>query len=129
MTKYEKLKKDPESFLSLIGYTLDEFCSFLPYFSKCFMEYVQNWTLEGKRRKKRKYTSYKNSAFESVEDMLPFILMDLRKASTQDVHGALFEMSQPNANKWIHRTWTDIKPCVVSTWGVALKRNRTGQSK
>ena len=103
MTKYEKLKKDPRSFLSLTGYTLDEFCSLLPYFSKCFMEFVQNWTLEGKPRKKRKYTPYKNSAFESVEDMLLFILIYLRKASTQDMHGALFEMSQPNANKWIHR--------------------------
>ena len=32
-----------------------------------------------------------------------FILVYLRKATTQDVQGELFGMSQPIANKWIHR--------------------------
>ena len=32
-----------------------------------------------------------------------FILIYLRKAMTQDVLGELFGMSEPVANKWIHR--------------------------
>ena len=39
----------------------------------------------------------------SFEDKLLFILVCLRKATTQDVLGELFGMSQPIANKWIHR--------------------------
>ena len=38
-----------------------------------------------------------------TEDKLLFILVYLRKATTQDVQGELFGMSQPIANKWIHR--------------------------
>ena len=34
--------------------------------------------------------------------MLLFILMYLRKAMTQDVLGAVFDMDQPVANKWVH---------------------------
>ena len=37
-----------------------------------------------------------------MEDKLLFILIYLRHAWTQDVHGLFFNMSQPEANKWIH---------------------------
>lgn len=36
--KNEKLMKNPRGILSLTGYTLDEYCSLLPYFLKCLME-------------------------------------------------------------------------------------------
>ena len=68
-----------------------------------FLEFVQTNTLDGEPRKKRKYTSYNNSFIPSIEDKLLFILIYLRKAVTQDVLGQLFGVSQPIANKWIHR--------------------------
>ncbi len=103
MTRYETLKTQPKRFLSLTGYTSEEFSALLPSFSKRFLEFVETQTLDGKRRKKRRYTLYKNSCLPTREDQLLFILIYLRKAMTQDVLGELFGMSQPVANKWIHR--------------------------
>ena len=103
MTRYETLKNKPKRFLSLTGYTLEEFSALAPYFSKRFLASVETKTLEGKDRKKRRYTHYKNSCLPSLEDKLLFILIYLRQAMTQDVLGELFGTSQRVANKWIHR--------------------------
>ncbi len=102
MIRYEVLKEKPKQLLSLTGFTPEEFSTLLPAFSKCFSVFVRTKTLDGKDRKKRQYSLYKNSCFSSVEDMLLFILIYLRKAMTQDVLGAVFGIDQPVANKWIH---------------------------
>ena len=102
MIRYEVLKNKPKQLLSLTGFTPEEFSTLLPVFSKRFSGFVETKTLEGKDRKKRQYTLYKNSCFSSLEDMLLFILIYLRKAMTQDVLGAVFGIDQPVANKWIH---------------------------
>ena len=99
MTRYETLKDKPKRFLSLTGYTLEEFSALVPYFSKRFLASIETKTLEGKDRKKRRYTHYKNSCLPSLEDKLLFILIYLRQAMTQEV----LETSQPVVNKWIHR--------------------------
>ena len=104
MTRYDTLKNKPKRFLSLTGYTLAEFTALVPHFTQRFLRVVETQTLEGNQpRKKRRYTSYKNSCLLSFEDKLVFILIYLRQATTQDVLGELFGMSQPLANKWIHR--------------------------
>ena len=103
MMRYETLKHKPKRFLSLTGYTLEEFSALLPYFSKRFLASVETKTLEGKHRKKRRYTCYKNGCLPTFEDKLLFILIYLRKAMTQDILAELFGTSQPVANKWIHR--------------------------
>ena len=87
MTTYENLKDKPKRFLALTGYTLEqEFLALLPHFSKCFLEFVETHTLDGSRRKKRKYTCYKNGCLPSFEDKFSFDL-------TQEVFG----MAQPVA--------------------------------
>ena len=74
MTRYETLKDKPKRFVSLTGnHTLEEFSALLPSFSKRFLEFVETQTLDGKRRKKRRYTLYKNSCLPTQEDMLLFI--------------------------------------------------------
>ena len=100
---YQYLKDKPTRFESLTGYTLEEFSSLLPYFTKHFLAYYATKTLDGKPRAKRRYSTYKTSCLPSFEDKLLFILVYLRKATTQDVQGELFGMCQPVANKWIHR--------------------------
>jgi hypothetical protein len=102
MTSYSKLSKQPRRFLALTSYTVEEFQALLPYFRSEFERYVQMYTLDNKRRTKRKYSTYKNSPLPTIEDKLLFILIYLKQASTQELHGTLFEMSQPKANKWIH---------------------------
>ena len=74
MTNYQNLKTKPTKFLSLTGYTLEEFSALLPHFSTRFLEAVQTKTLDGNKRKKRSYSSYKNSPLPSIEDKLLFIL-------------------------------------------------------
>ena len=39
----------------------------------------------------------------TLADKLLFILMYLRKATTQDIFGEVFGMAQPVVNQWIHR--------------------------
>ena len=56
MTRYETLQNKPKRFLSLRGYTLEEFSALAPYFSNRFLASVETKTLEGKDRKKRRYT-------------------------------------------------------------------------
>ena len=102
MMRYEVLKDKPQQLLSLTGFTPEEFSALLPAFSKRFALFVKTKTLDGKDRKKRQYTRYKNSCFSGTEDMLLFILIYLRKAMTQDVLGAVFGIDQPVANKWVH---------------------------
>jgi hypothetical protein len=58
-------------------------------------------TLEGKKRCKRRYVGYRNSLLRKIEDKPVFILTYLRKATTQDIFGEVFKMSQPTANKGI----------------------------
>lgn len=58
--------------------------------------------MEDKLRTARTYTPYANSPLPAPENRLLFILGYLKVAALQIVHGALFVMSQSNANKWIH---------------------------
>ena len=103
MTSYVQLCQTPRKFLAMTGYTQEEFEALLPAFKKRFSDRVDNQTLEGKPRRKRRYSTYKNSPLPTMEDKLLFILIYLKQATTQDVLGELFGMQQPVANKWIHR--------------------------
>ena len=102
MNKYDEIKDNPVKFQKLTGSTIEEFLALLPIFTTHFYAFVSTKTLNGQARKKRRYTTYKNSRLSSNEDKLLFILIYLRKAWTQDVLGMFFDMSQPEANKWIH---------------------------
>jgi len=103
MTNYTQLSRKPKQFHALTGYTLEEFHALMPAFVIDFLAYVQGYTLEGKNRQKRRYVAYKNSPLPTMEDKLLFILMYLRKATTQDIFGEVFGMPQPVVNKWVHR--------------------------
>ena len=67
---YQYLRDKPTRFESLTGYTLEEFSSLLPYFTKHFLEYYATKTLDGKPRIKRRYSTYKSSCLPSFEDKL-----------------------------------------------------------
>lgn len=107
MTDYSRLATEPEQFLALTGSTLEEFAALLPIFSDCFLAQMQEFTLAGTPRQKP-YVSYQNCPLPTLADKLLFILMYLRKATTQDIFGAVFDMAQPVANQWIHR----LHPCL-----------------
>jgi len=79
-----RLSGKRKQFLALTGLTLEEFLALLPAFQKCFQKYVEIYTLEGKKRQKRRYVDYANSPLRTIEDKLLFILIYLRKATTQE---------------------------------------------
>ena len=102
MSKYKEYAEKPTEFLSLTGYTRQEFDALLPHFGRCYYERMKNYRLDGKPRGKRRYSDYKNSPLPTIEDKLFFILNYLKTNNLQTVQGVLFGISQPKANVWIH---------------------------
>ena len=102
MIRYQKLSKHRRKFLAMTGYTVEEFEGLLPHFRVEFEKHVAVYRLDGKKRVKRSYTEYKNAALPSLADKLLFILVYLKQGSLQEEHATLFEMHQPDANRWIH---------------------------
>lgn len=100
---YRELCGKPRRFLALTGYTVEEVEGLLPYFAAAFEAYVATHTLEGKPRRHRRYSPYSTSPLPTVADKLLFILVYLKQGSIQEQHGALFGVSQPRANTWIHQ--------------------------
>jgi hypothetical protein len=102
MSKYQEYAEKRTEFLALTGYTRQEFDELLPHFKRCYYEWMKSHRLDGKPRVKRKYSDYKNSPLPTIEDKLFFILHYLKTNNLQAVQGALFGISQPKANSWIH---------------------------
>jgi len=102
MLRYADLVQNPRRFLALTGYTVDEFRALLSFFIVRFQAYVSMFTLEGKPRQNRTYSTYKNSTLLTMEDKLLFILNYLKTNPLQESHAQHFGMQQSQANKWIH---------------------------
>ena len=102
MNMYKKYAEKPTDFLALTGYTREEFDSLLPDFGKTYYVWMSTHRLDGKPRGRRKYSDYKNSPLPTMEEKLFFILHYLKTNNLQVVQGALFGLSQPKANVWIH---------------------------
>jgi len=99
---YQDVAHHPRRLLALTGYTEQEFIALLPHFVKEFTTTLTTMTLQNTPRDVRAYSVYENSPLPTMEDKLLFILVSLKQAPTQEVQGALFGMSQPEANRWIH---------------------------
>jgi hypothetical protein len=102
MLRYEDIKTKAYRILDLTSLTVDEFEQLVPPFEAAFVRHMRDWTMEGKRRTGRRYSQYTSCPLPTPEDRLLFILSYLKVAALQVAHGAMFEMSQSNANKWIH---------------------------
>lgn len=102
MSKYKEYAEKPTEFLALTGYTLQEFEALLLPFGKCYYEWMKTHRLDGKPRGQRAYSDYKNSPLPTMADKLFFILHYLKTNNLQTVQGAMFGMSQPKANLWLH---------------------------
>jgi hypothetical protein len=102
MLRYVELVRNPRRFLALTGYTVEEFRALLSFFIVRFQTYVSIYTLEGKPRRNRRYSSYKNSSLPTMADKLLFILNYLKTNPLQEAHGQLFGMRQSQAHQWIH---------------------------
>src|SRR5689334_9847452 len=102
MLRYSSERDKANHILNLTGLTVEQFEQLVEPFEQAFVRHMQLWTMEGKPRTARAYTPYANSPLPTPEDRLLFLLCYLKVASLQVAHAALFGMTQPNANKWLH---------------------------
>lgn len=86
----------------LTSLTDAQFVQLVGPFEEAFLRHMDAWTMEGLPRTGRRYRQYATCPLPTPEDRLLFILSYLKLAMLQVAHAALFEMSQPNANKWLH---------------------------
>lgn len=103
MSGYETYAEKPTAFLALTGYTHKEFAALLVHFATVYRAWVSTHCWSGKLRGPRRYSDYRNCPLPTLADKLFFILSYLKTNNLQTVQGALFGMSQPKANLWIHR--------------------------
>jgi hypothetical protein len=102
MLSYNKLKDKPRDFLAATGLTLQEFLKLLPAFKAAYEKlYRSELTREGNRRQRRAGGGAKG-VLPSFEDKLLFILVYQKTNPLQTMHGLQFDLSQPQANYWIH---------------------------
>jgi hypothetical protein len=101
MLRYHDVAHNETSLCALTSLESAEFAALVPAFEACFLETMQQYTIDGLPRKNRRYTPYKNSPLPTIEDKLLFILVHMKQNSTQEVQGRLFGMVQSDAHKWL----------------------------
>src|SRR5215467_6094206 len=102
MLRYQDIPTHTTEVLDLTSLTVDEFAALVPPFEAAFLDYMAAWTLHGRRRQARRYTTYTNCPLPTPEDRLLFILVYLKQNTIHLLHGRLFGMRQSKATQWIH---------------------------
>jgi len=102
MLRYQDIPTHTTEVLDLTSLTVDEFAALVPPFEAAFLDYMAAWTLHGRRRQSRRYTTYANCPLPTPEDRLLFILVYLKQHPIHLLHGRLFGMRQSKATQWIH---------------------------
>lgn len=101
MVCYEKVKTKPRVFRSLTGLNPEEFDKLLISFTKAWEDFIQKNYLDKKR--KRAFGGGRKPKLSSIEDKLFFILFYFKIYPLQEVIAFLFDISQGQANEWIHK--------------------------
>jgi len=102
MLSYSQLKENRREFLAATGLYPEEFERLLPEFKgKYAARTTPSQTKEGKPRQ-RKMGGGMKGKLQADEDKLVFILVYQKTYPLQTMHGLQFDLSQPQANYWIH---------------------------
>ena len=118
---YDKIRHRNSQVLAATGLTPVEFDALLTTFKYHWDEYYSHFTLEGKVRQRISYNR-KTSVLPLIQDKLFFILVYLKTNPLQELHAIQFEMTQPQANRWIHLL-SDILRRTLKTLGELPDRN------
>jgi hypothetical protein len=103
MMTYTELQNDRRKFLALTGLTVREFQLLLPGFTRAYERlYLSDQTFAGEPRQ-RFAGGGRKAVLHTPEQQLLFLLVYLKTYPLQTLLGELFELSQPRANRWIHR--------------------------
>ena len=98
---YGELAGKPKTLQSLTGLNPKEFDKLLKSFNLVWDGILES-SMERSERQ-RAYGAGRKAQLELIEDKLLFILIYYRLYPTQVVQGYLFDLSQAQANEWIHR--------------------------
>src|SRR5215210_7828012 len=102
MITYNTLQQRPRDFLAATGLTVAEFDLLLPTFTNAYAQiYPPQLTTAGLPRQRRSGGGCK-AALASDAAKLLFILVYQKTNPLQTMHGLQFNLSQPQANYWIH---------------------------
>ena len=102
MLRYRDIPTHTTDLLDLTSLTVDEFTALVPPCEAAFWDAMAEWTLHGRRRQSRRYTTYKNCPLPTPDDRLLFILVYLKQNPIQMLHGRLFGLRPSKATQWMH---------------------------
>jgi hypothetical protein len=78
MLRYRDLPTHTTDVCDLTSVTVDEFTALGPPSEAAFLDFMATWTLHGRRRQARRYTTDKHCPLPTPEDRLLFILVYLK---------------------------------------------------
>src|SRR5436190_24067693 len=111
MLDYESLRADERNFVAHTGIRPSEFQQLLPAFTRAYARaFPSTKTHAGKPRQRRRGGGRK-AILLRPEDKLLFILVYQKAYPLQELLGSLFDLSQSQANRWVHR----LLPILVRT--------------
>lgn len=99
---YEELSKKPRTFKSFTGLSPDEFENIVSAFESAYEAHLDEEDSKRSRPRQRRRGGGLRSGIDTIRDKLLFILIYFKIYPIQEVQGTFFEMSQPQANYWIH---------------------------
>lgn len=114
---YDKIRHRHSQVLAATGLTPAEFDALLITFKYHWDEYYSHFTWKVKCA-----NVYLTTVLSLIQDKMFFILVYLKTNPLQELHAIQFEMTQPQANRWIHLL-SEILRRTLKTLGELPDRN------
>ena len=124
MPKFDTILRNERRLRAFTGLDSATFTNFLPHFTLAMQRYLDRTTLDGYLREGDRAITYANSPLPTPADRLLFILTYLKQNAIQQVHGQVFDMSQPNVSKWV-RLLLDILETALASQSLLPARSAT----
>jgi hypothetical protein len=109
MLSYNNLKDNVREFLAATGLTTAEFEQLLPTFQATYEKTYPPELTQAAKPRQRQVGGGAKGALPLMENKLLFLLVYQKTNPLQTMHGLQFDLSQPQANFWIHRLLPVLK--------------------
>ncbi|MDR2040831.1 MAG: transposase family protein [Tannerella sp.] len=101
--KYKEWQKRPARFLSMTGYTVENFEAWYSYFEEGHKDYFSKYRMTGDRRSgQRMYVMYSNTPLSDIRERLAFMLCYLKNNPSQEMPVDMFGIEQRQCCEYIH---------------------------
>lgn len=111
MLSYDQIKDKPSVLLSFTGLTQTEFEELLTAFAFAWCQSEQQ--RKEKQKRQRRVGGGRKPTLRTMAQRLLFILFYLKTYPLQEVQAFMFNMSQGQANEWIHRLAVILKAALA----------------